>query len=108
VVLRVHVTGPGGWSKLLLSYDWSLNGVFLRTRAQLPVGTKLELAVVFRKPVGRLVIRGHVVRTMSLVKVGDRQGIIVAFDQVPPDFARFLEDTTRVATKPPSRSASAK
>lgn len=65
--LRVHVLDTHGAETLLMSHDWSANGVFLRTRHPLPVGTLTRLSVLLPGGHAPVTLRALVTRNVREV-----------------------------------------
>jgi hypothetical protein len=94
--LRVHLLGHDGRDEMLLSYDWSTHGVFLRACNPPPVGTVLEMYMVVGVPAHKVSLRGRVVRVRWAEDRlrGLPPGAGVHLEEVPASLGRLLDEAS--------------
>lgn len=97
IELRVHVVGPDGHETLLMSHDWSVSGVFLRTRHPFAVGTTVRLSLLLPGARAPVAFHGLVVRA---VLEGDPEhhrppGMGLRVPDPPPPLLAYLRDAAR-------------
>ncbi len=102
--IRVHIVGAHGDETILLSHDWSIRSVFLRTLTPLPVNSRVAMYTVLGHPVERIPLSGMVVRSSAPRGPGSHEthGMAVALDELPLKLRALLAGTAqRVTFSPP-------
>jgi CheY-like chemotaxis protein len=98
--VRVHVFGPSeagaaGHDYLGTSVDLSENGMLLKARREVPVGTQLDVRFALPGRAGELSVRGRVVR-IDPVQFTPAKGLALAFEALGAAEGAALRDYLRV------------
>lgn len=97
--VRVHVFGQdGGDDYLGTSADLSENGMLLKARREVPVGTTLELRFALPGRAGELKVSSRVVR-VDVAAFQPARGLALAFEDLQPFERHALHDYLRVLLK---------